>query len=72
MGGYNDDLVMSLAIGLWVRETALRLRQEGIELTKKSLSYFSSNEGVYSNNTNQNDSWNMNVGKETEKLDWLL
>ncbi len=63
---------MSLAIGLWVRETALRLRQEGIELTKKSLSYFSSNEGVYSNNTNQNDSWNMNVGKETEKLDWLL
>ena len=72
MGGYNDDLVMSLAIGLWVRETALRLRQEGIELTKKSLSYFSSNEGVYSNNTNKNDSWNMNVGKETEKLDWLL
>ena len=49
----------------------LRLRQEGIELTKKSLSYFSSNEGVYSNNTNKNDSWNMNVGKETEKLDLL-
>jgi len=28
MDGYNDDLVMALGIGLWVRDTALRLRQE--------------------------------------------
>ena len=35
MAGYNDDLVMSFAIGLWVRDTALRLRTEGIELTKR-------------------------------------
>ena len=33
MSGYNDDLVMSY-MGLWIRETALRLR-EGIELQKK-------------------------------------
>ena len=33
--GYNDDLVMSF-IGLWVRDTSLRLRTEGIELTKDS------------------------------------
>ena len=31
---YNDDLVMALAIGLWVRDTALRLRSDGILLTK--------------------------------------
>ena len=37
MRGYNDDLVMSFSIGLWVRDTALRLRQEGIDLTKKAL-----------------------------------
>ena len=37
MRGYNDDLTMSLAIGLWVRDTALRLRQEGIDLTKQAL-----------------------------------
>ena len=30
MQGYNDDLVMSFAIALWVRDTALRLRSEGI------------------------------------------
>ena len=35
MRGYNDDLVMALAIGLWVRDTALRLRQEGVDLTKQ-------------------------------------
>ena len=35
--GYNDDLVMSFAICLWVRDTALRLRQEGIDLQKKTL-----------------------------------
>ncbi len=31
---YNDDLVMSLGMGLWVRDTALKLRQEGVILTK--------------------------------------
>ena len=34
MSGYNDDLVMSYAMGLWIRET-VRLRNEGIELQKK-------------------------------------
>ena len=38
MQGYNDDLVMSFAICLWVRDTALRLKQEGIDLQKKTLS----------------------------------
>ena len=70
MGGYNDDLVMSRYWTLGSELSSSKTR--GIELTKKSLSYFSSNEGVYSNNTNQNDSWNMNVGKETEKLDVTL
>ena len=28
---------MSFAIGLWVRDTKLRLRQEGIDLTKQAL-----------------------------------
>ena len=28
MKGYNDDLVMSYAIALWVRDTALRLQKD--------------------------------------------
>ena len=41
MSRYNDDLVMSFGIALWVRDTALRLRAEGIELSKKTISNFS-------------------------------
>jgi hypothetical protein len=28
MQGYNDDLVMSYSIALWVRDTALRLQKD--------------------------------------------
>lgn len=37
MKGYNDDLVMSFGIGLWVRETALRLRNEQIAYSRAML-----------------------------------
>ena len=40
MQGYNDDLVMSYAMGLWIRETALRLRAEGIQLQKKAMNSY--------------------------------
>ena len=40
MAGYNDDLVMALGIGLWVRDTALKLRQRGIDITKMQLDKF--------------------------------
>ena len=73
MTGYNDDLVMSFAIGLWVRDTALRLRTQGIELTKKTLSRMMDNEGLYTNeDINKNDSWDWDTGKEKEDLTWLL
>ena len=74
MAGYNDDLVMSFAIGLWVRDTALRLRTEGIELTKKSLNSMLDTDGLYTPNDNENDSWEMEIGqnKEKESLKWLL
>jgi hypothetical protein len=73
MRGYNDDLVMSFAIGLWVRDTALRLRTQGVELTKKTLSRMMDNEGAYSaNDIQKNDSWDWDTGKEKEDLKWLL
>jgi hypothetical protein len=72
MRGYNDDLVMSYAMGLWIRETALRLRAEGIELQKKAVSGINSNQGAYTPMDNQNDSWVMDVNKEQESLEWLI
>ena len=72
MTGYNDDLVMSYAMGLWIRETALRLRNEGIELQKKTLNSITSTQGVYTPTDNQNDYWTMEVNKQKESIEWLI
>ena len=75
MKGYNDDLVMALSIGLWVRNTALRLRQEGIDLTRNMLNAttIQNNTGVYTSNWQQKNPYEMEIGRgETENLTWLL
>jgi hypothetical protein len=75
MKGYNDDLVMAFSIGLWVRDTALRLRQEGIDLTKSAVGGITSNtyNGIYGGNDTMNDNpWKMRVGDGFEDLSqWL-
>lgn len=68
--GYNDDLVMSFCIGLWVRDTALRLRQAGIELTKRTLDHAKST-AIYKS-SNNNNSWKMDVKGNQEDISWLL
>lgn len=65
MNGYNDDLVMSLAIALWVRDTALRLKQEGIDLTKRTLEGIQTkmHAGVYGGSGSDDENpWKMGVG----------
>ena len=71
--GYNDDLVMALGIGLWVRDTALRLRQQGIELTKMALdktSYTSMPFTIRQDNPESN--FKMPIGEQSEDIRWLL
>jgi hypothetical protein len=72
--GYNDDLVMAYAIGLWLRDTSLKLRQQGIQLTKNSLSHFHKSEPViYTGKpANSADGWNWNNGRDNENLTWLI
>jgi hypothetical protein len=72
--GYNDDLVMSFGIALWVRDTALRLRQQGIELSKKSLGYYGkiNHETLYNSKTGANGTWTMKLGNNQEDLTWLI
>jgi hypothetical protein len=75
MKGYNDDLTMALGIGLWVRNTALRLKQEGIDLTKQMLNsaQVSQYQSVYTNNHLKKNPYEMDLGKgESENLHWLL
>jgi hypothetical protein len=76
MRGYNDDLVMAFGIGLWVRDTALRLRQQGINLTKHALGGIGSNtsiyDGMYGGVEMDENPWKMKVGDSIEDLTkWL-
>ena len=76
MRGYNDDLIMAFAIGLWVRDTALRLRQEGIDLTKQAMGNIGQSSldlgGFGGNSFNDENPWQMQVGNQTEDLTWLI
>ena len=66
MVGYNDDLVMSLQIGLWIRDTGLRLRNEGIELQNVHLNSITSTQGLYTPKINKMNlgKWKLNKQKE--------
>jgi len=74
LDGYNDDLVFALGIGLWVRDTALRLRQQGIELTKFALDKASYNTvPIAVRNGIQENPYQMPIGdNQTEDISWLL
>lgn len=75
MRGYNDDLTMALAIGLWVRNTALRLRSEGVDLTKSMLesTTVQQYDGVYTKNWMGKDPYMLEYGKGgQEDIRWLL
>ena len=74
MSGYNDDLVMSYGIALWVRDTALRLRAEGIELSKKTMSNFATPNQLMYTPGGEEDAWRIEIGpnKENEDIKWLL
>ena len=70
--GYNDDLVMAFAISLFVRDHALKLRNEGIELNRLALNNFNKSSGIYNNSNAHQADWTMKTGREDEDLTWLL
>ena len=49
--GYNDDLVMAFGIAMYIRDTALKFRQQGLDLTRNALNNITvtrpSHQGVY-------------------------
>ena len=73
-GGYNDDLVMAYSIGMWVRDTALMLRQKGMDLTRSTLDNIKINRGpaVYTNNAPANNPWIQRSNQGDEDITWLL
>lgn len=82
--GYNDDLVIPWAIGMWLREMSLKLRARGIDMTRNALTNISSTRAQYSpaytSNRNGIDPFKMRLpsqhnnpnGQHDEDLRWLL
>ncbi len=74
--GYNDDLVLSWSIGLFVRDTALKLRQQGIELSKRAIDMMGNS---YQRATvtkgfgdKGSEAWKMKIKEENHDISWLL
>lgn len=69
---YNDDLVMAYAIGLWVRDTALRLKEQSKELTRATLDGFRVDKNVIHSSpfvimgSGNNDSYKIKFGNGDE------
>ena len=74
--GYNDDLVMAFATALYVRDTAIRMRQQGMDLSRATMNSFVSlnqrNQGVYNVAPMQNNPYLMETPGGQEDLTWLI
>ena len=73
--GYNDDLVMAFAIALYVRDTALKMRQHGLDLNRAALSSLGNTQqkSVYTKTDNHvPGTWDMDIRGQNEDLTWLL
>jgi len=76
--GYNDDLVMSFAIGQFMRDTSFKFKQHGVDLTKSMLQSMATTKhnfaGGYSNTGLTENPWKIDnpySGGE-EDIRWLL
>jgi len=74
---YNDDLLMACATALYVRDTALKLRQQGMDLARAQLSSFTNlnakNRSVIKTVGNQqNNPYIVKTDHGNEDISWIL
>jgi hypothetical protein len=74
---YNDDLLIACATALYVRDTALKLRQQGLDLARAQLSSFGNlnarNKAIMSSVGNQaNNPYIMKTQHGDEDISWIL
>ena len=81
MDGYNDDLVMSYSIALWIRDTALRVQKDRNTQQWKMMDSLLKNngnktdysEGFHSGKSGlKKNPYEMDFGDEKEDLTWLI
>jgi len=73
--GYNDDLVMSFGTAMYIRDTALKFKTQGMDLTRAMLNNITvvktNQQGIYGAGFNSNP-YNMDFGHGPEDISWLL
>jgi len=81
MQGYNDDLVMSYSIALWVRDTALRIQKDKNSQQRMMMDSMLKNNGNIDHTAGfsfggtgkpQNNPYETEVRGEKEDLTWLI
>ena len=79
MRSYHDDLIMALAIGCWVRDTALTINKKDLEYNKAMIgSMMLKNKTFQTQNPDQNamhrglNKKQREIKKEYEEFVWLL
>jgi hypothetical protein len=71
--GYNDDLVLAFAQGMWVRDTALKLRQAGIELNKIAVNNIKTTMAPRTSTPLSGNPWKIETKNgNQEDITWLL
>ena len=77
--GYNDDLIMSYAMGMYLRDTSLKYQQQNLDLTRQVLGNIQSSRapqqsGIYSNRNGYlpNPYEFKTTHGQKESLTWLL
>lgn len=72
--GKNDDLVISFALACWMQDTALKYRNQGMELNRLALNKFGKVKKIQYNSygtPNNRDPWAMQYGNQELDLRWL-
>jgi len=71
--GYNDDLVMSFGIAMFLRDTSLKFQQQGLDMTRAALNNIAktTTAGVFNGNSIPNP-YVQEMGGQKEDLRWLL
>ena len=70
--GYHDDLIMCFCQGMWVRDTALKLRQAGIDINRAAINGMKSTISVYKPTMGSNP-WKIETSHgDTEDITWLI
>jgi hypothetical protein len=73
--GYNDDLIMALGIGMFLRDTSLRFHQQNLDTTRSALNNMKKQNtnfyGGYSSHNTPNP-YSIKTDKGQEDIKWLF